>query len=93
MLFSTFCVAEPQGTCFAQTTTVSPGLARSAKVLMPFGLPLATAMASLLVANTAGRPSITPLWVALVMVVSSAEANTSALAPLSSFCTSAEEPS
>src|SRR5262249_39580602 len=44
------------------------------------------------VANTVGAPSITPPWVALSMLAWSADANTSAGAPLVSCWTSVDEP-
>jgi hypothetical protein len=92
VLCSTFLAAAPHGTCGAQVTTASPALFRSAKDLMPLGLPGATAMASLFVANTVAWPSITPPWLALSIVAWSAEAKTSAFAPLVSCCTRVDEP-
>jgi hypothetical protein len=59
---------------------------------MLFGLPGATAMTSLFVANTVAWPSTTPPWTALSMVAWSAAAKTSAFAPLSSCCTRVDEP-
>ena len=79
--FSTFSVAAPHGTCAAHTTTWVPGAARSANRVIPFGFPGGVTMVRILVANATGSPAITPASTALVMLVVSAEANTSARAP------------
>src|SRR6478752_1399651 len=79
--FSTVSAAAPQGTCGAQTTTFTPGLARSAKELIDAGLDGGTAISRTFVAKLAGAPSISSASVSLVMFLVSAEAKTSAGAP------------
>ena len=71
-------VADPHGTGGAQTTTINPGLSRSAKEVMFLGLPGATAMTRVFDAKLTGSPASRPALAALSMFVVSAEANTSA---------------
>src|SRR4051812_11956602 len=60
---------------------------------MPFGLPLATMISSLLVAKTTGGSALSPGVVSLSMFAVSAEANTSAGAPWMICATRAEDAS
>ncbi len=92
MFASTRCVAAPQGTSGAHTTTWTPGRARSAKPAIPAGLSGGTAIIIVLVAKTVGVPESRSSLAALSMVLVSAEANTSAGAPCWSWATRSEEP-
>ena len=60
-----------------------PALARSARPLIPFGLPAATTICSLLEAKFAGWPIALPAATTFCMFGRSADAKTSAGAPLS----------
>src|SRR6478752_4982300 len=66
--FSTVAVAAPQGTCGAQITVLTDGDSRSAKLFTCAGLPGGTAIARTLVAKSAGDPSMTFAFSALVML-------------------------
>src|SRR5262249_50153032 len=90
--FSIFVVAAPQGTWGAHTTSVTPGLARSAKEWMFFGLPGGTTMVSTLVTNGCGGPASLPLSRTTFICVSFAEAKTSAGAPLTICWPRPDEP-
>src|SRR5436305_8930661 len=90
--FSIFAVAAPQGTCGAHTATVTPGLARSAKEWIFFGLPGGTTMVSTLVTNGFGVPATLPLPSTTFICASLAEANTSAGAPLTICWAKSDEP-
>ena len=90
--FSTVSVAAPQGTCGAQTTTFTPGLARSAKELIDAGLDGGTAISRTFVAKLAGVPSTSFASVSLAMFLVSAEAKTSAGAPWVIWVTRSEDP-
>ena len=81
MAFSTFSVAEPQGTCGAHTTTDKPGCVRSLNEAIFFGLPGAVTIVSVLDAKFTGLPASRSAWAALSMFFVSADANTSAGAP------------
>ncbi len=50
----------PHGTASAQSTSTTPGFARSANEVMCFGFPGSTAIASRLRANVAGEPATWP---------------------------------
>ena len=89
---STFCVAEPHGTCGAQTTTLTPASARSAKEVISAGLSGGTAISRVLDAKFTGSPFTRLSAVALSMFLVSAEANTSPGAPCCSWVTRSEEP-
>ena len=92
MFVSTVAAAAPHGTCGAQTTTFSPGFARSAKEAMPEGFPGGVTIVRILLAKFTGVPETRFADVALVMLLVSAEANTSAGAPAVSWVTRSEEP-
>ena len=89
---STFWVAEPQGTAGAQTTTFTPGLARSAKAAILAGLSGGTAICSVFEAKFTGAPSTRLSLVAFSMFLVSAEANTSAGAPDWIWVTRSDDP-
>src|SRR5258705_1505891 len=72
----------PAGTVGAARTTMSPGFARSARPVIPLGFPVATAICSRLLTKAAGAPSVSFASTTFCMLVSSADANTSAVAPL-----------
>src|SRR6185295_10548631 len=80
----------PHGTSGAQSTKLI--LAKSARLFTFLGFPLATMMASLLWVNTLG-PVALPVSVTFFMLAWSAEANTSAGAPLLAWVASADEAS
>jgi len=84
--------AAPHGTSGAHSATFVPGLARSARPVMPFGLPGATAMTKVLRANTFGAPLPSPALVTVAIVAGDAAANTSAGAPLTICWASVELP-
>src|SRR6478672_8671095 len=69
-----------------------PGLARSAKEVMFLGLPGAVTIVRVLLAKLTGSPATNPASTAFVMLLVSAEANTSAGAPAVSWVTRSEEP-
>ena len=82
---------SPTGTLGSPTTSLTPGLFRSASVLMPSGFPGATAISSLFLQNATG------VWtrflaVSCAIVSVFAVAITSAGAPLSICVTSACDP-
>src|SRR6478609_1332303 len=89
---STVAVAAPHGTCGAQTTTLTSGLARSAKPTMPTGFPGGVTIVRMLPAKLTGVPDTRFAAVALVMLLVSADANTSAGAPAVSWVTRSEDP-
>src|SRR5256884_9869392 len=80
----------PHGTSGAHSTKLI--LEKSARLFTFLGFPLATMMASLLWANTLG-PVALPASVTFFMLAWSAEANTSAGAPLLAWVASADEAS
>src|SRR6478752_2728396 len=90
--FSTVAVAAPQGTWGAQTTTFTPGFARSAKALIDAGLDGGTAISRTFVAKLTGAPSTSFASVSLVMFLVSADAKTSAGAPWVICVARSEEP-
>ena len=90
--FSTFSVAAPHGTCGAHTTTWVPGRVRSAKAVMPLGFPGGVTIVSVFVAKLTGDPVTALTSEALVMLLGSAEANTSAGAPWVSCVARSEDP-
>ncbi|MCY1232958.1 hypothetical protein D9M72_454760 [compost metagenome] len=90
--FSTASAAAPHGTWPAQTTTLTPGLARSAKEAIDAGLDGGTAICRTLVAKFVAAPSRSPASASLAMFVVSAEANTSAGAPWLICVARSEEP-
>src|SRR5258707_5425732 len=89
---STFLVAEPKGNCGGHTTTFRSAPARSAKDATFFGLPGGGTMTRVFDAKFTGSPANSPAWAALSMLLVSAEANTSALAPWVSWVTRSDEP-
>ena len=82
----------PHGTVSAHSTTMFAGLARSASVAMPFGLPLPTMISKRLRATITGSPAFSFASVSFFMLLSSAEMNTSAGAPLVIWVTRSLEP-
>src|SRR5690606_33433812 len=78
---SAVAAAAPHGTCAAHRATVTPGSARSARPVMPSGLPAGTAMTSWLRVNVTGAPALPPASVTVCIVAGLAAANTSAGAP------------
>src|SRR5215216_1408670 len=81
----------PHGTSTAHVTTMSSGFARSARPVMPSGLPGAVMISSRFVANVTGSPAAPPPSVSLLMFASSADANTSAGAPSRSCLASSDD--
>lgn len=77
---------------FWQITTLTPGLARSAKEPMLRGFPGAVTMTSVLAAKFVGFPASSPALTTVSICAVSADANTSALAPCVSWVASSEEP-
>src|SRR5689334_22979211 len=89
---STLAAAAPHGTAGAHSTTVTPGLARSARPVIPAGLPGGTAISSVLDAKLTGAVAVSESPVALAMFFVSAEAKTSAGAPCWSWATRSDDP-
>src|SRR6476661_8687141 len=89
---STLSVAAPQGTWGAQTTTFTPGLARSEKELIDAGLDGGTAISRTFVAKLLAVPSMSFASESLVIFFVSAEAKTSAGAPWLICVTRSEDP-
>ena len=81
----------PQGTSGAQMTTIRFSFARSATPVTPCGLPGPTMIASRLVAKISGSFALLPASVSLVMLLLSAEANTSAGAPCPIWATNSDD--
>ncbi|CNI07791.1 Uncharacterised protein [Mycobacterium tuberculosis] len=81
VLSSTRWVADPHGTGFWQITTLSPGLFRSAKDPICFGLPGAVTMTNVLAAKFVGLPFTRPALTTVSICAVSADAKTSAVAP------------
>ena len=90
--FSIFSVAAPHGTWGAQTTTFRSGLARSAKVVMPLGLPGTVAICRTFVAKIWGASAARPASVTVFIVASLAAAKTSAGAPLTICWARSDDP-
>src|SRR6266550_3162017 len=81
----------PAGTVGAASTRTTSGRARSASPATFFGFPGATAIWSRLLANSWGAPSDMPAFVTFAMLSSSADAKTSAGAPLTIWVASVDD--
>src|SRR3954467_3167368 len=81
--------AAPHGTAGAQTASLTPGLATSARVVTPAGLPGGVATSSTLVAKFCGSEA-SPASVTVLIVLVLAAAKTSAGEPLTTCCARSE---